>query len=169
MLGMDAGGVSDVGGLKITAVPAAHNAIDRDAHGHCHFLGYVFEFSQYSVNMRTRGVTVGAREWTIYHSGDTKLYPGMADLLRPFNIDVALLPINGDRPERRVAGNLSGKEAAQLAKDINAKLVIPCHYDMFEFNTADPADEFVPECERLGQPYRVLQQGERWSSDELAT
>jgi hypothetical protein len=33
---------------------------------------------------------------------------------------------------------------------------------MFEFNTATP-DEFVAECERLGQPYRVLQQGERWS------
>ena len=33
---------------------------------------------------------------------------------------------------------------------------------MFEFNTATP-DEFVAECERLGQPYRVLRQGERLS------
>ena len=43
---------------------------------------------------------------TVYHSGDTLRYPNMADLLRPFAIDVALLPINGNRPERRVAGNL---------------------------------------------------------------
>ena len=62
---------------------------------------------------------------------------------------------------------MSGREAAQLAKDIGARIVIPCHYDMFEFNTADPADEFIPECRRLGQPYRVLQQGERFSSTEI--
>ena len=76
-------------------------------------------------------------------------------------IDLAILPINGK------VGNMSGREAAQLAKDIGAKIVIPCHYDMFEFNTADPAEEFIPECERLGQPYRVLQQGERFSSTEI--
>ena len=65
------------------------------------------------------------------------------------------------------AGNLDGREAAGLAKAIGARLVIPCHYDMFEFNTADPADEFIPECERIGQPYRVLQLGERFSSTEI--
>ena len=80
-------------------------------------------------------------------------------------IDIALLPINGDRPERRVAGNLNGKDTAQLAKDINAKLVIPCHYDMFEFNTATP-DEFVAACTQLGQPFKVLRGGERWTSGE---
>jgi hypothetical protein len=31
---------------------------------------------------------------------------------------------------------------------------------MFEFNTASP-DAFVDECERLGQPYRLLRAGER--------
>ena len=57
-------------------------------------------------------------------------------------------------------------EQVDEAKQIGAKLVIPCHYDMFEFNTATP-DEFVAECQRLGQPYRVLKLGERWSSTEL--
>jgi L-ascorbate metabolism protein UlaG (beta-lactamase superfamily) len=85
----------------------------------------------------------------------------MAELLRPFAIDVALLPINGDRPKRRVAGNLFGDEAAQLAHDIGARLVIPCHYNMFAFNT-EPPDLFVASCERLGQPYRVLECGERF-------
>ena len=54
---------------------------------------------------------------------------------------------------------MNGREAARLAKEIGARLVIPCHYDMFEFNTADPRDEFIPECERLGQPYRVPSAG----------
>ncbi|MEZ4611934.1 MAG: hypothetical protein R2838_17110 [Caldilineaceae bacterium] len=53
--------------------------------------------------------------WTIYHSGDTVRYPGMDDILRAWPIDVAILPINGSRPERRVAGNLDGAAAAQLA------------------------------------------------------
>ena len=57
-------------------------------------------------------------------------------------------------------------DAAQLAHDIGAKIVIPCHYDMFEFNTADPRELFVPECERLGQPYRVLKLGERFTYPE---
>ena len=65
-------------------------------------------------------------------------------------VDVALVPINGK------LGNLDGPEAARLAHDVRRELAVPCHYDMFEFNTATP-DEFIAECERLGQPYRVLQ------------
>ncbi len=137
--------------VRITAIASAHETVERNERGRCLYLGYVFHFGRF----------------TIYHSGDTVLYDGLAERLKPFNIDVALLPINGCSPERRVAGNLSGKESAQLAKAIGAKLVIPCHYDMFEFNTADPADEFIPECQRLGQPYRILKLGERWSSTEL--
>ena len=149
--GADAGKIVQTAPYEFHAIPAAHNTIEHDEHGRCKFLGYVAKMGP----------------WTIYHSGDTVRYDGMEDALSKFDIDVAILPINGDLPERRVAGNLDGEQAAQLARDIGAKLVIPCHYDLFEFNTADPADEFIPECERLGQPYRVLQQGERFSSTEI--
>jgi len=88
------------------------------------------------------------------------LHDQLVPSLRRFEIDLALLPINGDKPERRVAGNLNGPQAAKLAHDIGARCVIPCHYDMFEFNTASPT-EFIAECERLRQTYRVLQNGER--------
>jgi len=136
----------EVAGFSLTGVPAAHETIERDAAGHCRFLGYI---------VRAGGAT-------IYHSGDTVLYDGIADLLRPFAIDLALLPINGRSPERRVAGNLTGVEAAQLARDIGAGLVIPCHYEMFEFNTASP-DAFRAECERIGQSFRVLRASEGWT------
>lgn len=147
-IGVDDGSTVSAAGFSFTGVPAAHETIERDEQGRCRFLGYI----------------VRAGRWAIYHSGDTVLYDGMIDRLREFEIDIALLPINGRAPERRVAGNLSGPEAARLAHDIRAKLVIPCHYDMFEFNTASPTD-FVQECERLGQPYRVLKSGERWGAD----
>ena len=71
-----------------------------------------------------------------------------------------LLPINGNVPERRVAGNLNGTEAAALARSFGALLVVPCHYEMFEFNTVTP-EEFVSACDRLGQPHRLLRCGER--------
>ena len=88
-----------------------------------------------------------------YHSGDTTwVDPGVR------GVDVAFVPINGK------LGNLGGSEAARLAQLVEAALAVPCHYDMFEFNTATP-DAFVAECERLGQPYRVLALGERLTLD----
>jgi L-ascorbate metabolism protein UlaG (beta-lactamase superfamily) len=43
-------------------------------------------------------------------------------------------------------------------------LVLPCHYDMFAFNTESP-DEFVAACKRVGQPQRVLRCGGRLRLD----
>jgi L-ascorbate metabolism protein UlaG (beta-lactamase superfamily) len=76
--------------------------------------------------------------------------------------DLVLVPINGNRPERRVAGNLNGTEAAALAKACGASLAIPHHFEMFGFNTETP-EEFVSACERLAQPQCVLRCGERLS------
>ena len=96
---------------------------------------------------------------TIYHSGDTLLHDGLIPALAPFKPDVALVPINGNKPERRVAGNMDGFEAAQLARAVRAGVAVPHHFDLFEFNTAPP-DEFEAECRRLGQRFRTLRHGE---------
>ncbi len=127
-------------------VPAKHNEIDRDEWGQCRYMGYIIQCGPY----------------TIYHSGDTLWFDGMVDLLKPYHIDIALLPINGDDPNRKVAGNLNTSEAAALGKAIGAKYVIPCHYDLFEFNTAD-VREFVVEAHRLDQQVIVLRLGEQWA------
>ena len=63
-----------------------------------------------------------------------------------------------------MAGNLDGPQAARLARDIGAGLAVPCHYEMFTFNTAPP-DAFVAEAERLGQPHAVLRAGQRLTLD----
>jgi L-ascorbate metabolism protein UlaG (beta-lactamase superfamily) len=110
---------------------------------------------------------VTANRCRIYHSGDTVMFPGMVERLRPYAVDLALLPINGRSPQRRVAGNLDGIEAARLAHAIGARWVVPCHYEMFEFNTASPAP-FAAECARLGQPHAVLRAGERWTLSAAA-
>ncbi|MCW3120392.1 MAG: hypothetical protein JWM28_4474 [Chitinophagaceae bacterium] len=136
--------------FRFYGIPAKHNSIERDEKGNCKFMGFVLQFGG----------------WTIYHSGDTLWFDGMVDLLKPFAVDVALLPINGNDPVREVAGNLDVKEAAQLGKAINARIVIPCHYNMFVFNTADPND-FAREAKIIDQSFAILQHGERWDSSSL--
>ncbi|MEZ6121043.1 MAG: MBL fold metallo-hydrolase [Pirellulaceae bacterium] len=148
LVGIDAGESHASGKFTLHAVPAAHETLERDEQGRYRFLGYVAQFGK----------------WTVYHSGDTMLFDDMVPALRQWSIDLALLPINGRAPERRVAGNLWGREAAQLAYDIGAQLVIPCHYDMFEFNTASP-DEFVAACRECQQSFAVLENGGHWTID----
>jgi L-ascorbate metabolism protein UlaG (beta-lactamase superfamily) len=96
----------------------------------------------------------------VYHSGDTLWHDGLVGALRAASPDIVLVPINGNLPERRVAGNLNGTEAAALARACGARLAVPHHFDLFEFNTASP-DEFASACLRLSQPNKILSGGER--------
>jgi len=141
---IEAGSSVEVSGFEITAIPSAHEGIDTDEIGRHRFLGYI--------------VRMGP--WTVYHSGDTVLYDGIADELKRYRIDVALLPINGRCG--RVAGNLNASEAAWLGKAIDAQLVIPCHYDMFAFNTGN-VEEFVAAAKERQQSCAVLRCGEAWA------
>lgn len=127
-----------LGAFTVEAVPAAHEDLAPE------YAGFV----------------VSAGPFRIYHSGDTVPYAGMVERLRPFGVDLALLPINGRAPERRVSGNLDGAEAARLAHAIGARCVVPCHYEMFEFNTAT-TELFVTTCGQIGQRCAVLRAGER--------
>lgn len=149
-VGLTDGKSFTAGEFTFTGLPAKHNEIERDDKGNCKFMGYIISFGK----------------WNIYHSGDTLWFDEMVDLLKPFKIDIALLPINGDDPSRGVAGNLNTIEAAALGKAIDARVVIPCHYDMFAFNTADPAG-FAAEAEKIQQGYCVLEQGGMFSSKDL--
>jgi L-ascorbate metabolism protein UlaG (beta-lactamase superfamily) len=131
-IGLNVGDTRTVSEFTFTAVPAAHEDLAAG------FVGYV----------------VRTGPWTVYHSGDTLVYDGMVERLLHYKVDVAILPINGK------VGNMNGGEAARLAKAIGAGIVIPCHFDMFEFNTASPG-VFIAECRRLGQPFAVLKNGQR--------
>ena len=140
---MNAGETTEVAGIRIHGISAAHNTAERDGEGKCKFMGFVAQLAGH----------------TFYFSGDTLLHDGLLDLLQGFEPDVAFLPINGNKPERRVAGNLNGEEAAALGKQIGAKIVVPHHFDMFEFNTADPS-LLEAACKEQGQTCRTLRNGE---------
>lgn len=129
---------------ELRGVIAKHNEVVRDELGNSFYTGFL--------------VTCGP--FTIYHSGDTLWHDDIVQVLREHRCDIAFLPINGNKPERRVAGNLNGTEAAALAKACGVRLVVPCHYEMFEFNTETP-DEFVRACKRLEQGCKVMRCGEK--------
>ena len=128
------------------AVPSAHETLEQDENGDYKYIGLI--------------IHAGGR--IIYHSGDAVSYPGLVETLKHWKIDIAILPINGHDPARGVAGNFTGQEAAELGKAIGAGLIIPCHYEMFEFNTASP-QEFVNTAESINQPYQILRCGQRLS------
>ncbi|PYV28032.1 MAG: MBL fold metallo-hydrolase [Acidobacteria bacterium] len=68
----------------------------------------------------------------IYISGDTD-YSDILAHVRKLEPDVMITCMNGG------FNNLSHWEAADLAAIIKPKVAIPCHYDMFPDNSADPA------------------------------
>lgn len=135
-----------VGPFTFHAIPSAHESLETDENGDHKFVGYFIE--------------VGGK--TIYHGGDCCLYDGLQERLKSWQIDLALLPINGRDPARDVAGNFTAQEAAGLGKEIGSGLVVPCHYEMFEFNTVS-SQGFVAAAERIGCSYQVLKAGERLS------
>ena len=144
-VGLSDGASIQIKGFTFRGIPAAHNDVERDEKGRCKYMGYVVQFGKF----------------TVYHSGDTLWFDGLEKLLKPFHPDVAFLPINGNDPSRGVAGNLNAEEAAQLGKAIDARYVIPHHYNMFRFNTANP-EEFAEEARNHRQLYMLLEHGQKW-------
>lgn len=96
----------------------------------------------------------------IYYSGDTCFNEEVADTVRAMHPDVALLPING------AFGNLDGKQAADFAAAVGAKVCIPHHFWTFPQHYGDPmsaieAFQAHPECE-----LRLLTPGEEYQWKE---
>lgn len=115
------------GAGEILAIPAAHERLTVDADGDQHFLGYV--------------VRLG--DAVLYHSGDCLVYDGQAERLGAAGVDVALLPVNGRTPyltAKGILGNMDFDEAVALCRAAGIPRLIPHHFGMFAFNTADPAD-----------------------------
>lgn len=133
-----------VGPFTFHALPAAHETLQTDEQGDHSFISYIIE--------------VGGK--VLFHSGDACPYPGLLERLQRWTIDLALLPINGRDPARGVAGNFTAGEAVQLAQAARFGLLVPCHYEMFAFNTVSP-EAFARQAQASGTPYRLLRAGER--------
>lgn len=133
--------------IRIYAVPSAHPDLKYTPIGGYPFLGYL---------IRCGGCT-------IYHAGDCVPYEGLADRLRPYSVNVALLPISGPGG----CGNFSIEEAAQLAEDIGAQWLVPMHYGTFSRNGAS-VERFLDHMlfYRPSQRFKIFECGEGWTVPE---
>lgn len=136
VVGAQPGEPIDLHGVRIHPVPARHGVNVADSYnfgeqlsnGLVRYLGYVVEIG-------------GVR---LYHAGDCIPYDSQIDTLKPLRPHLALLPINGRdfyrESQRNLVGNMDGREAARLANDIGAEVLLPMHWELFAHNRGFPGD-----------------------------
>jgi L-ascorbate metabolism protein UlaG (beta-lactamase superfamily) len=147
-------GVGDalqIGALSIQATPAVHPPERMPFGMKADPMGYVI---------------AGSR--SVYFAGDTEPFDGMTEL---GPVDVALLPIAGWGPTLG-PGHMDPREAADAARALRAKTVIPIHWGTLvpihktlrgeREDVAQPADEFVGRLREVAPEIeaRVLRPGE---------
>jgi L-ascorbate metabolism protein UlaG (beta-lactamase superfamily) len=145
---------AQVGTLTITAVPAVHGPADgeRDADG--------------NVNTEVIGFVLTADNApTVYVSGDNASIAVVTDIARRIGpIDVAVLFIGAARvptKERNRPLTLTSQRAAAAAEILNAKQVVPAHYDSWA-HFSEGRDQIVDAFDEAGLSavLRVADRGE---------
>lgn len=135
--------------LTLTAVPAAHYALEHTPEKGHRWIGFHIQWN---------GVT-------LYHAGDTIIYPGYLDTLQKLpKPDLAMIPVNGRdyyRDVRDIVGNLMPAEAARLAQDMEWDVTLIGHNDLFPNNTI-PMANIAAAFEQIAprRSYKFLQPGE---------
>ncbi len=134
--------------FEIIPIPSAHETLHTDEQGNYRELGYI---------VRTNGKT-------FFHAGDMCMYDGLIESVKPYAVDVAMLPINGRdyfRTGKDIIGNFNCEEAILLAKAIGADMLVPMHHDLYGINRVRPA-HFVDAVEELDpfRKYHIFAPGE---------
>jgi L-ascorbate 6-phosphate lactonase len=88
------------------------------------------------------GILLTVGDITVWQVGDTAYRPERWQDVFALGVDVIVPPING------MYGNLNGVEAARLAHDARARVVIPCHFWTFVEHGSNPL-EFMQAREQL--------------------
>ncbi len=136
-------------GISVTAIPAAHEELHKDENGNYFEVGFLFEFG------KTR----------IFHGGDGCPYDGLENRIK--GCDILILPVNGRDYYRTqvldIIGCFDSTEAALLAQNCGADLLIPTHIDLYNVNRINPA-EFVDKLYAVNpyQKFHIFAPGERY-------
>jgi len=100
----------ETNGMTVEAVPCDHGALAPDAVGLL--------------------MTVSGKK--VYLAGDTAFRPEYFQSEKLQGVDLAILPING------AFGNLNEEQAADAAKLLGCKTVVPCHFWCFAEHGGNP-------------------------------
>jgi L-ascorbate metabolism protein UlaG (beta-lactamase superfamily) len=129
------------GGIRITAVPALHDAIA---------VGFVLE----------------TREGQLYFSGDTYYHSFMKRIGKRWKLDVALMPV----ANTGLPFTMGQRGAVKAIQDLSPKVVIPIHMGMklrFSYlRTTEMAEGFARRVreENLATRVVILRDGEVWNN-----
>lgn len=123
---------------RVYAAPSGRPELDWSADGGYPYLGYLIRFGR----------------WTVYHPGRSRMYAGLAERLRPFNVSVALLPV-GPR-------GFSVTEAADLTGAIGAAWMVPI--DEAGDQESAVLDHLLGQ--RPEQHFKIFGVGEKWTVPE---
>lgn len=138
--------------ISIFPTPAAHPKIIKNTAGHYQQIGFVIKFE----------------ERLFYIAGDTFLCDELFDVLKSLPaIETAFLPVNEHnyfRGKRGIIGNMSVRDALNLALELGFERMIPVHWDMFQINSAHPEEivilhkKIAPELELMMPiPFEVIE------------
>lgn len=111
--------------LEITAVPAFHFSGRPPRFTKKDYQGYVIQKDN---------------EKTVYFAGDTGLKNDFAAIGKKFEVDVALLPIGAYKPKSFRRHHLSPEDALEAKRILNAKILIPFHWGVFDLSW-EPMEE----------------------------
>ncbi|MFZ0324191.1 MAG: MBL fold metallo-hydrolase [Actinomycetes bacterium] len=110
------------------------------------------------------GYLIASGPACLYFAGDTDLFDGMAHLVAPGELDVALLPVWGWGPNLG-SGHLDPPRAAEAAAMLQPRYAVPIHWGTLSpvgmhrlklSRLYDPPHEFAAAVERLGLDVQVL-------------
>src|SRR4051794_28599207 len=108
---LGAGDERQVGDVLVRAVPAVHDGRRAPRRHPSEALGFVLEHA-------------GRR---VYFAGDTELFDGLGDAVRPGRLDLALLPVWGWGPSLG-PGHMDPEQAARAAALLRPRVAIPIHW-----------------------------------------
>jgi L-ascorbate metabolism protein UlaG (beta-lactamase superfamily) len=138
---MNIGGKLSLGFAEVQMVPAFHSS------------GIVLHDTKEIIYAgMPAGLLIRWNGLTILHAGDTNLYSDMKLIGQKNKIDLAFLPI-GD------LYTMGPEDAAEAAEWLNAKRVIPVHYNTFELIQQD-GENFVQLLANRGIEGKALRPGE---------
>ncbi|MNC21882.1 metal-dependent hydrolase [compost metagenome] len=140
-IGMNIGGTVDLGFAKATMIHAFHTS------------GITLDDQQQIIyGGMPAGFIIEAEGKTVLHAGDTGLFSDMKMFGELYNIDLAILPMGGHF-------TMGPEHALIAAKWLNAKQVLPVHYNTFPPIRQDVAS-FVEALNKEGIAGTALEYGE---------
>ncbi|MDA3798117.1 MAG: MBL fold metallo-hydrolase [Kiritimatiellae bacterium] len=120
--------------FQLIPLPAAHEELEKDNDGEYIAYSYMLLFEQ--------------EKLAIFFGGDTIPYDDQVE-----NVDknvpdgyelILVMPVNGrdkERAELGFKGNLTIEEDIEFYKQLEADLIIPCHFGMFALNDINDINE----------------------------